>query len=76
MMLYAGLYSSSVNYQSFVVINPLNRSTAVSEKIIFLSRQKIGGNRTNSFAILGCVMVRKNCKCAWLCGMITQFPKF
>ena len=31
----AGVHSLSVNYQSFIIINPLNRSTAVPEKNSF-----------------------------------------
>jgi len=34
-MLYAGLYLLSVYYQLITVINQLNRSTAVSEKLVF-----------------------------------------
>jgi hypothetical protein len=34
-LLYAGLYSLSVIYQSFTIRNPQNRSTAVSEKLVF-----------------------------------------
>jgi len=69
-VLYAGLYSLSVNYQDFTITNPLNRSTAIREKISFYGRQKSGGRETSSFVIFGCVAACANYKCAWLCGLI------
>jgi hypothetical protein len=43
--LYAGLYSLSVNSQYFTIINPLNRSSAVSEKLVFRVGKKAVADR-------------------------------
>ncbi len=69
-MLYAGFYSLSVDYQSFVAINLSNRSTAISEKISFKGRQKSSGKQTSSFAIFDRTLACANCKCDWLCGQV------
>jgi len=60
------IHFQSVN-KLFILIFSLNRSTNVSEKIVFRGRQKSGGRQTSSFAILDQALARANCKCAWLC---------
>jgi hypothetical protein len=52
-VLYAGLSLLSVSYQFTTIINPLNRSSAVPEKISFSGRQKSVGKQTSFFAIFG-----------------------
>jgi hypothetical protein len=52
-LLAAGVHLLSIHYQSFAIINPFNRSTAIPEKISFWGRQKSGGKQPSSFLIFG-----------------------
>jgi len=51
-VLAAGVYSLSINYQSFIVIKPPNRSTAVSPKK-FLGSAKKRWQKTYSLTSFG-----------------------
>jgi hypothetical protein len=44
-VLYAGLYTISVNYQYFTITNPLNQNTTVPGEISFRDGEKAVANR-------------------------------
>jgi len=52
-LLAAGVHSLTIYYQSFTIINRLDRSTAVLEKNSFRVGKKSDGKQTSSIAIFG-----------------------
>lgn len=73
-MLYAGLHSLSVNYKSFTVTNPLNRSTTVSEKLVFRVGKKALANRQALLQFLvERWLVRIAIVLGCVCGLILVF---